>query len=642
VNRKSEAVEEAIAMPASHPSDLFHLLRDLTRLRDELLDHEVQADSHLCGLVSSHLPGARNLLHYLALRRRDIRSLQERLAAVGLSSLGRAEPAVLASVEAVLSILRRLSDDVGGAGRSVEVPVTVADGATLLADHAAALLGPLPEGRRVRIMVTMPSEAADDYQLVRDLVAAGMDCMRINCAHDNTAAWEQMIAHLRKAQQDLGRRCRVLMDLGGPKLRTGSIAPGPRVLKWRPRRDACGRILAPAHIWLTPSHRPEAPPHVCDAILPIAADWLTRVHTGERIRFTDARGARRSLVIGDAAGAGRWASSSLTSYVMTGTLLRRPTSPGRTQGDETAVGELLPRVEPLTLSPGDRLILTRAQEPGQPALRTDDGRVSRPARIACTLPEVFADLEPGEPIWLDDGAIGGTIRTVKAGEVEVEIQSVRGGRARLGADKGINLPESELRLPALTETDLRDLEFVARHADLVGLSFVHTAADVAMLQQQLTRLGAEKVGIVLKIETRRGFENLPELLLAAMRWPFVGVMIARGDLAVECGYERLAELQEEILWVCEAAHVPVIWATQVLENFAKQGRPSRAEITDAAMGVRAECVMLNKGAFIVEAVRALDDILRRMQHHQSKKRTLLRHLNLADRFPAPRTSKARE
>ena len=134
---------------------------------------------------------------------------------------------------------------------------------------------------------------------------------------------------------------------------------------------------------------------------------------------------------------------------------------------------------------------------------------------------------------------------------------------------------------------------------------------------------------MLKIETRRGFRNLPDMLLTAMRTPGCGVMIARGDLAVECGFERLAEVQEEILWVCEAAHVPVIWATQVLESLAKLGMPSRAEITDAAMGHRAECVMLNKGPHVVSAVSVLDDILRRMQPHQSKKRAMLRELHLA-------------
>ena len=139
------------------------------------------------------------------------------------------------------------------------------------------------------------------------------------------------------------------------------------------------------------------------------------------------------------------------------------------------------------------------------------------------------------------------------------------------------------------------------------------------LQSRLAELGAdEKPGILLKIETREGFDQLPALLLAAMRSRAVGVMIARGDLAVECGYQRLAEVQEEIVWICEAAHTPVISATRVLESLAKNGIPSRSEITDAAMGERAECVMLNKGPYIVTAVRILDDILRRMQAHHAK------------------------
>jgi len=160
----------------------------------------------------------------------------------------------------------------------------------------------------------------------------------------------------------------------------------------------------------------------------------------------------------------------------------------------------------------------------------------------------------------------------------------------------------------------------------VGLSFAQNAEDVKMLLDRLNRLGKTDLGIILKIETRRGFEHLPQMLFAAMGCRVAGVMIARGDLAVECGFERMAEVQEEILWTCEAAHVPVVWATQVLESLAKTGLPSRAEITDAAMGGRAECVMLNKGPHILDAVSALDDILRRMQTHQEKKRSLLRAL----------------
>jgi pyruvate kinase len=108
------------------------------------------------------------------------------------------------------------------------------------------------------------------------------------------------------------------------------------------------------------------------------------------------------------------------------------------------------------------------------------------------------------------------------------------------------------------------------------------------------------------------------------------VMVARGDLGVEVGFERLAEVQEEILWLCEAAHVPVIWATQVLESLAKGGMPSRAEVTDAAMGSRAECVMLNKGPFILQTMRFLCDVLNRMEAHQKKKTAMLRKLNVSD------------
>jgi pyruvate kinase len=231
--------------------------------------------------------------------------------------------------------------------------------------------------------------------------------------------------------------------------------------------------------------------------------------------------------------------------------------------------------------------------------------------------------------------IGGIIEKVEEARVLVRIDRARLNGEKLRGDKGINLPESDLRLPAITAKDLEDLSIIAQRADVVELSYVNTAADVELLQRHLARLGGWQPAIVVKIETRLGFENLPDILLTAMRAPCCGVMIARGDLAVECEFERLAEVQEEILWICEAVHVPVIWATQVLETLAKEeGTPPRAEITDAAMGERAECVMLNKGPHIQQALLALDDILQRMQSHQSKKSSMLRHLNLRTIFPA--------
>lgn len=252
---------------------------------------------------------------------------------------------------------------------------------------------------------------------------------------------------------------------------------------------------------------------------------------------------------------------------------------------------------------------------------------------------MFNDVKPGEHVWLDDGKIGAVIESVGKKQLKLRITRARAKGEKLRADKGINFPESALRLPSLSAEDLRNLPEVVRCTDLVGYSFVQRACDVEKLQHQLQRLHGSERGIILKIETRTAFEHLPELLLAAMRSPRFGVMIARGDLAVECGYERLAEIQEEILWLCEAAHVPVIWATQVLEELSRSGAPTRAEVTDAAMGVRAECVMLNKGPEMVATVRALDNILRRMQAHQNKKQSMLRSLSIARNFnPMPADS----
>jgi pyruvate kinase len=614
------------------------LVHELEALCSALIDLEKRQADLLGRLPETQRASARNLLHYLALRRHDIRQLQERLARLGLSSLGRAESHVLSTLSVILKVLYQLS----GRSRKLPAPVSPAvgfdEGVELLDAHTEELLGPEPAERAVRIMVTMPSEAAEDYLLVRELLDRGMNCMRINCAHDDATDWARMVANLRRAEQDLGKSCRILMDLAGPKLRTGPIEPGPRLVKWRPRRDLLGRVTAPARIWLVPDGRELLPPSAADACLPVPEGWLAGLEVGDHIKFTDTRGASRRLEVVTAVGEGRWAESNQTAYVAPGTRLRlaRSRKAGRCSGKShgrAAVGDLPPiKDQALILNVGDTLTLTREMTPGRPATSDGRGRLLTPATIGCTLPAVFECARPHERVWLDDGKIGGVIALVTADQIHVEITRARAGGAKLGADKGINLPDSDLKLSHLTDKDLADLPFIAAHADMIGYSFVREPAGVAELRSRLEPLNGGKLGLVLKIETRTAFQRLPELLLEAMRGPSVGVMIARGDLAIECGYERLAEVQEEILWVCESAHVPVIWATQVLENLAKEGQPSRAEITDAAMGQRAECVMLNKGPHIREAVVVLDDILRRMQPHQTKKRSLLRQLRLAGSF----------
>ncbi len=126
---------------------------------------------------------------------------------------------------------------------------------------------------------------------------------------------------------------------------------------------------------------------------------------------------------------------------------------------------------------------------------------------------------------------------------------------------------------------------------------------------------------MIKIETLEIIDVLPSVIFKAMTQNQICVMIARGDLAVEVGYERLSELQEEIQWICEAAHIPVIWATQVLENLVKTGIPTRAEMSDITLGSKSECIMLNKGDYLNDAVILLNDVLCRFAKHQYKKRS---------------------
>ncbi len=595
------------------------LIRELWSLRTAMLARESVLAHKLGAVHEGYAASARNFAHYLALRRVDVRPLQEQLASLGVSSLGRAESNVMANLDKVLGILHRLA---GRAWRAHtgEEPTGIHRSRALLARHATDLLGAPPASRAVRIMVTLPSEAASDFGLVRQIVAAGMDIARINCAHDGPAEWESMAGHVRRAARAARRPVRILMDLGGPKLRTGPLAPCCAVVKLKPQRDEVGRVLEPARLGLRPAG--SSAPVVGAAIsVSVNPDWLARLEPANKIDCTDARGSRRTFTVVHCDERGALVECLHTAYIVSATRFKLR---GRT-GHGSGCGELPQRAGTLRLQRGDVLHLTR-DGLGQQGRASSSGRRARPAAIACTLPEVLAQVRKGERIWFDDGRLGGLVRHATPARLEIEITHARERGEVLAGDKGINLPDTALSLPALTDKDTEDLAVVARHADLVGLSFVQRGADVEALRERLRELGAADLGVMLKIETRRGFENLPELLFAAMASRAAGVMIARGDLAVECGYERLAEVQEEILWAAEAAHMPVVWATQVLETLAKTGRPSRAEITDAAMGVRAECVMLNKGPYVVDAIHTLDDILRRMQAHQTKKRPLLRAL----------------
>jgi pyruvate kinase len=590
---------------------------------DKAKAKEEKLEERLKKVHRAFAQSARNLVHYRTLRTFDIRELQEDLGNMCLSRLAKTESHVLASLETNKAVLESFFE-----GKPAELPrcsISPKKSARLLRSNAKDLLGYRSKGRRTRIMVTLPGEAADDYRLVRSLIERGMNCARINCAHDGPEAWKKMIDHVRKASAKLKRHCKVTMDLGGPKIRTGELLPGPKVFRYRPPKDIRGNVIKPIALWL--SHEPHSTdftiPHI-----PVSLKDMKGVQEGDCLYFRDARNKKRKLAVTGVEENGYLAECARTIYLESGLLLYR--DKGRKGPDTVQVGELPALERPIVLFVGDFLRLHRENIPGEPARYDDNGNLLQMAHVSCTAPEVFLSVQPGEPILFDDGKIAGVIREVNEEELITEIVYAQEAGAKLGPDKGINFPGSRLKISGLTEKDRQDLEFIARYADVVNMSFVNTPQDVRDLIAEIDRLGSrDRLGIILKIETQRGYNNLTDILLEAMQVYPIGVMIARGDLAIECGWDNIGRLQTEIMSLCQAAHIPDIWATQVLENLAKKGLPSRAEITDAVMAQRAECVMLNKGDYILDAINLLDTILKDMEPYQEKNAPMTPALEIA-------------
>lgn len=574
---------------------------------------------------------AANLAAYLAFRRHDVRDMQEELAALGLSSLGRLEANVRASIASVRLALDALLGEPPEPGRVERLGWLRASQRRLLAERTAALLGPEPHGRFTRVMVTLPGEAALGGDLVERLVAQGMDVARINAAHDDPATWRELARRVREASVAADRPCRVLIDLPGPKLRIASL-PGRRArLRWR--KVSAGQ--PPNLLALDGSGRPGSVEPDAESGMPVVAvdpGWLASLAEGDRVECVDARGRDRVLRVQSRTGAGQVILATPSGLAIeAGTELVHRAADGATA--RTSVGPFAAAPGSIEVSVGDRLRLV--SEPAQGPRPADESEAGpRPAdepdaglpAIGCPEPAVLEALQVGHRVVIDDGHVVTVVESLSSGGAVLRVTATRRSQERLRSDEGMNFPDTPIVLRGTSAQDSEALDVAAEVSDLVGLSFAQGAADVDRVVAALEARGAGHLGIVAKIETRRGVEALPDIIVAgATRGPF-GVMIARGDLAVEIGYERLAEIQEEMLWLSEAAHVPVVWATQVLETLVKTGIPTRAELTDAAAADRAECVMLNKGPFILEGVRVLSDVIVRMEAHQDKKSARLRAL----------------
>lgn len=601
------------------PGKIEVLIADIEQL---IAATTAYAETHKGKVVKVHpayKDSARNLLHYAALRRRDLSRIQKRLRNIGLSRLGKAESHILPSLLTTLSILRVLSGMFEDS--SLHPPeLSIKKSKRRLKKHVRRLLSRRPKGRSSRIMVTMPAEAASNPKLITRMMLAGMNVARINCAHDSPKEWKRIIDNIHNTSKELDAPCVISMDLGGPKIRTGPIEEGPQIRKIRPRKNVRGKIIKAARLWMAPSNDVEARNY-----LPVAD--ISKIKEKSFLHFRDTRNKQRVLKILDVHENGCWAAIKRTSYFETGMPLFLESElihPICTIGD-------LPHIQgSIYLVPGDHLRLLKKHIIASHRSMGSNEDSPGPIEIHCTNSTVLGQVKEGEPVLFDDGKLGGIVVAKDNRGITIEMNTVRLGGTKLRADKGINFPKSNLKISGLTKKDRQDLKFVTKHADVVNMSFVNTPQDVEELLNAIEEAGKlNELGVILKIETKKGFSNLIEILLAGMRTYPIGIMTARGDLALEVGWQSIAIIQREIMKLCHAAHVPDIWATQVFENLAKTGVPSRAEMTDVWVAKRSECVMLNKGPYIIEAIALLDTILTKMEIYHEDDSELLPSLKKA-------------
>jgi len=598
----THSAQPAEAAPPPPASALAALRERIVALQREIEAEAVRRRVQVEAALPKHRASALNLAHYVGLRRNDLRKLQLDLAGIALSSLGRSEGHVADTLERLAHWL--------GAPAANAAPVDASRADEILRENTRALLGPRPRDRHVYVMVTAPEAAAVTADWVEPVLAAGADVLRINAAHESPAQWEAAIALIRRCAAALRREIRILIDLPGPKLRAEIRRTEPGMLHLPRSKDGLGRTTAHTSIALVARY-------AGGAQLPVPPGWLRRMRAGDVLLLTDAGGRARELAVRECTGERARAECDRSLYLTSGLPLawRR----GKRVLGRGRVGAYPRQPAVLQLSPGDEFAVSAR----------GTARTGRLPALHCPAADVLGCVRPGERVLLDDGRIAAIAESTSSGVLRCRVLQAAKTPARLRSGKGIAFPDSRVPSRALDAEDERVLEFALAHADGVEVSFVNTAADVSAVGERVSRHARPGFGMVLKLETREATRNLADILFEAMRYDPVGIMIARGDLAVELSFERLAEMQEELLWFGEACHLPVVWATQVLDSLAHSGVPTRAEITDAAMSMRAECVMLNRGPHIVAAVRMLADIIRKMEMHQYKKRSMYRPLGLA-------------
>ena len=259
-----------------------------------------------------------------------------------------------------------------------------------------------------------------------------------------------------------------------------------------------------------------------------------------------------------------------------------------------------PEIRTIKLEGGNDVSLVAGQEF---TFTTDRTVIGNNKIVAVTYEGFASDLKAGDTVLVDDGLIAMEVKEVAGNEVRCIVKN----NGDLGENKGINLPNVSVNLPALAEKDINDLKFGCEQGiDFVAASFIRKADDVLAVRKVLDENGGESIKIISKIENQEGLNNFDEILEVTD-----GVMVARGDLGVEIPVEEVPFAQKMMIEKCNAAGKPVITATQMLDSMIKNPRPTRAEANDVANAIidGTDAVMLSgetaKGKYPVEAVKVM-------------------------------------
>jgi len=554
-----------------------------------------------------------NMHHYLKLRQKDNVELQDELTKMGLSSLGRSQAHILRSLDLIVELLSKCHDKEYDKSQQI---LTIDEAEELMAKRAAMFGGePKPKKRaETKIMLTLPSDAAKNPLMIEEFANAGVGIFRINTAHDGSLEWGIMAAKIAELNQNLHpqNKLKVYVDLAGPKIRTGKIRKVKAELKLEPQKK----------IYITHKNNENEFVKVpSDAYnIEVESDFYKKAKKEkELIIYTWNEKPKTIKVLFCEKGFIVCELAKKTKINEQSTICVQK----KRKSIESKVLNLPEITEEIRLLEDDLLFLSLEEIEGHSKIINEAVQILEPAAIFCTQKEFVKDAKIGNKVFIDDGKIGLQVIDKKPNGLLCRVVQVKLKGETLKEEKGINFPDSTTLVDAITKEDEKNLDSVIEFADILGISFAQSERDIIALKDLLKAKNKEHIAIVAKIETKLAVKNLPSILEALMYHENSAIMIARGDLAIEVEFENMSYLQEEILDLCEAAHTPVIFATQVLENQMKNNLPSRAEITDAAFAQRADCVMLNKGQFALNTIKKLEFILARMHTIFKKNRLLL-------------------